>query len=412
MNDPRPRASAEWGAVPRQNGLTPSNERFAAIYRIAGDEAQARERAAAITIEQTVEFPPDLVADADIREGVFGRLEDLEPAPALGGQPTFRATISYANEIAGVELTQLLNVLFGNTSLKPGIRLERFLPSEGVLAAFSGPRFGVAGLRARVGGERRPLLCTAIKPLGLSPASLAAIAGAFARGGIDLIKDDHGLADQPFCRFADRVLACSEAVRAANSRTGHACLYVPNVTASPQDALERAHLAKELGAGGLLVAPGLAGWDTLRILAADPELGLPVLCHPALLGAFHGDPGHGIGHEVVYGVLPRLAGADATIFPSFGGRFSFTEDDCRDLVRGATGPLGSLAPVLPAPAGGMTLDRVSELIRFYGPDIALLIGGDLHRHGPDLAANAARFVASVEEAAAASSPSSSIGFRA
>ena len=32
---------------------------------------------------------------------------------------------------------------------------------------------------------------------------------------------------------------------------------------------------------------------------------------------------------------------------------------------------------VPTPAGGMTLDRVPELLDFYGPDCMLLIGGNL-----------------------------------
>jgi ribulose-bisphosphate carboxylase large chain len=32
---------------------------------------------------------------------------------------------------------------------------------------------------------------------------------------------------------------------------------------------------------------------------------------------------------------------------------------------------------VPVPAGGMTTDRVAEMLDFYGPDIMLLIGGGL-----------------------------------
>jgi len=41
--------------------------------------------------------------------------------------------------------------------------------------------------------------------------------------------------------------------------------------------------------------------------------------------------------------------------------------------------------------GGMSLDRVPELCRFYGKDSILLIGGDLHRHGPNLVENCRKF---------------------
>jgi ribulose-bisphosphate carboxylase large chain len=31
--------------------------------------------------------------------------------------------------------------------------------------------------------------------------------------------------------------------------------------------------------------PGITGMDTMRELAADPSFGLPIFCHPAMLGS-------------------------------------------------------------------------------------------------------------------------------
>ena len=249
------------------------------------------------------------------------------------------------------------------------------LPSA-LTATSRGPRFGLLGLRDYLGIHARPILLTAIKPMGLSPEALATLAADFARGGIDVVKDDHGLANQPFCPFAERVVAVGRAIERANRESGTTCVYAPNVTASPPVAHERARLAKQAGARALLFSPGLGGWDTLRMLADDDELALPVLCHPAFLanrGAY--------SHRVLYGRLPRLAGADATIFPSYGGRFSFTPDECRDLCAGALQPMSGLRACVPFPAGGITLARVPEQVSFYGVDTGLLIGGDLFRHG-------------------------------
>lgn len=47
-----------------------------------------------------------------------------------------------------------------------------------------GPRFGVEGLRQLCGVCSGPLVCTALKPMGKCTAELAAIAYAFAKGGI------------------------------------------------------------------------------------------------------------------------------------------------------------------------------------------------------------------------------------
>ncbi len=367
--------------------------RFLAVYHLTGSRDEARARAEDICLEQTVEYPEDLIPNQDIRDQILGRVASLE---ALGDD-RFEARIEFPIETSGEELPQLLNVLFGNISIKPGYRLVRFELPEELLCRFRGPRFGRTGLRELLGVYDRPLLSTAIKPMGLAPAELAAYARQFALGGIDLIKDDHGLANQSFCRYEDRVRRIADAVRQANSETGFRSIYVPNITAPVDQIIRRARFAREAGAGGCLISPGLVGFDTMRRIADDDPSALPILCHPAFMGSFTMSPTGGIGHGALYGQICRLAGADVVIFPNYGGRFSFSEDECRDIIGGTGCPMGRLRPIFPCPAGGMRVDRVAELCRFYGNDSVLLIGGDLHRHGPSLADNCRRFADQVRE---------------
>src|SRR5512139_2650368 len=139
-----------------------SGERFSVAYRIYGSEKDARAKAEDICIEQTVEFPADCVGPGTIRDHVFGRIESFERRDA----GSFTVVISYAVEIAAGELTQLLNVIFGNTSIKPGIRVEHLDLPGVILDHYKGPRFGREGLRKLLGVPSRPFLCTAIKPMG------------------------------------------------------------------------------------------------------------------------------------------------------------------------------------------------------------------------------------------------------
>ncbi|WP_295451088.1 RuBisCO large subunit C-terminal-like domain-containing protein [uncultured Thiodictyon sp.] len=378
--------------------LTLSGERFTAVYHLSGapTAAQASRRAQDICLEQTVEFPPDLIPSAAIRDQIVGQVASLEPL----GADRWEAVIRYPLEVAGRELTQLVNCLFGNISIKPGIRLTRFDLGESLARLYRGPRFGQAGLRALLGVQDRPLLCTAIKPMGLNPRELADLAYRLALGGIDLIKDDHGLTDQSFCPFDERVSRCTAAVARANRETGGRARYLPNVTAPATEIVRRARLAQGCGAGGLLFCPGLAGLDAMRTLADDDALALPILSHPAFQGSFTLNPDGGLTHGALYGQLNRLAGADATIFPSYGGRFAFTAQECRDIVDATTQPMGALQSIFPVPAGGMGLKWVPELVRFYGRDCCLLIGGDLHAQGADLTANCRGFLAAVRTACA------------
>jgi ribulose-bisphosphate carboxylase large chain len=374
--------------------LTLSGERLRAVYHITGNREEAEERTRAICIEQTVEVPEEVIPDGEIRDNIVGRLVSLREI----GEQTHEAIIDYAIEVAGAELTQLLNNLFGNTSLKPGIRLVTFDLPPGLAAHYKGPRFGRAGLRKLVQVDDRPLLATAIKPMGLSPKQLADLAYSFALGGIDLIKDDHGLADQSFSRFEERVERCAAAVHRANGENGGHSLYLANVTGPVDEFVDRARFAKRHGAGGFLFSAGLTGFDAMRRLADDDSIALPILLHPAFLGFFTTSPSEGISPEAVYGRIARLAGADGTIFPSYGGRFAFTPEQCRAIVHDTECDFGGLESIFPVAGGGMTLERVPEIVEFYGKEAILLIGGDLQRHGPDLVENCRGFIASAREA--------------
>ena len=358
-------------------------------YRLSRgtDRRDAAEFARAIAREQTVEVPPGVGGVAN-EARMIGRLEAVERAPDGGwdapavrsgrrrSPPSrFDARIAYPVAATGTELTQILNVVYGNVSLMRGVRVvDLALPAE-ILAALPGPRFGIGGIRALTGAARRPLLGTAIKPLGLSPAELAGIAAAFARAGVDIVKDDHGLTDQPAAPFAERVGAVAEAVAAASAATGGRTLYLPNVT-GPLDTLEaRLDRVASLGLSGVLLCPGLAGLDAMRAIAAGPRR-LAVMSHPA-----HGQsaPGRrdGIAPDVLFGLLHRVAGADIVVHPDAGGRFDWSEGACEAIAARLRAPLGPMRPALPSPAGGVKIDTAPRSLARYGPDTMLLIGGSL-----------------------------------
>lgn len=363
-----------------------SGERLTAVYDLHGDPSLARGRAEALCVEQTIEFPADLVPDDSIRSDVIGRIESEERLT----DDLVRTTVSYAVETTGHELPQLLNVLFGNSSLLPGIKLvDVHIPAS--LRRYLGrPRFGIEGLRSLVDAPRRPLLATALKPMGSSPERLAAFAYDLAAGGIDMIKDDHSLANQPFAQFDARVKACADAVGRANEDTGGRSLYMPSINA-PFDELDaRLGTAVDAGAGGFLVMPGITGFDHMRAVAARNDVALPIMGHPAFLGGYVSSPVGGISHGVLFGTLMRYAGADMSIFPNFGGRFSFSERACREIADACSSGIDGVPAIMPTPGGGMNRGRVSEMIDFYGHDVVLLIGGDLHRGG-ELRANAEAF---------------------
>ena len=132
------------------------------------------------------------------------------------------------------------------------------------------------------------------------------------------------------------------------------------------------------------------------VSATGPAAPLTYVVASALAGALF-VPGSilAAGSGLLFGPLLRLAGADVVVFPSFGGRFSFTRTQCEAIAEGLRRPFGDVPAALPAPGGGMGLDRVPELLDTYGQDVVLLIGGELHRGG-DLRRAAEEFRAAVE----------------
>jgi ribulose-bisphosphate carboxylase large chain len=342
-------------------------------YVIQAPPAGIEARAEALLLEQTVELPRSAIRDAWVSSHILGRVERIEPA----GPSQFRVEVAHPLATTALDPAQLLNVVFGNCSLQPDVMLEDVeLPDE-ASAWLPGPRLGIAGLRRLTGVAARPLLATALKPMGLDPNQLADLCRTFARAGIDLIKDDHGLADHAFCPFEARVEACLRAVEQTAADTGHRALYVPNLMGTPDRVLRQLDFARAAGAAAVMIAPMVVGLPLLHQLATEAS-GLPILAHPALGGVLRA------GEPVLFGKLFRWYGADAVIFPHAGGRFSYSQETCRRLAAALRKPGPLARPAFPVPAGGIRVDRVPELLTFYGPDCILLIGGSLYQAGDAL----------------------------
>ena len=196
------------------------------LYHVRGDAAGIAARARALAVEQSVEMPVEAIDDAAMLDGIVGRVEDVTD---LGGG-VFAVRIRLAAATTGAEAGQLLNMLFGNSSIHDDVTLVDVALPPDLAAGFGGPRHGLDGLRRRAGASGRALTAAALKPQGLPPAALADLAFRLALGGVDVIKDDHGLADQAYAPFARRVEACAARVRQANAATGAATRYAPSLS--------------------------------------------------------------------------------------------------------------------------------------------------------------------------------------
>jgi ribulose-bisphosphate carboxylase large chain len=333
-----------------------------------GESPEAR--AKAIAFEQTVELPPERVSD-ELVSDVVGRVERLEP----GEDETWLTTISYSSELAGGNFSQLMNLLYGNISLLSGVRLIEVEWSDDLLGRFPGPKFGLAGLRSLSGvEERRPLTCAVAKPLGLSSRELAGLVGQMARAGIDIIKDDHSLADQPTAPFRERASLCQQSVEEANASSGRSAVYFPSLGGRGRELFDNVGFLREIGCRGVVVIPFYVGLDTVAGLAA--ESGLALMAHPAGSGVFF-NPEHGVAPEVYLGQVLRIAGCDAVIYPHAGGRFSMTESTASAVSSNLLSGLGNLRPAAPAPGGSIETAALVDWLDVYGPDSIFVVGSSV-----------------------------------
>ena len=360
---------------------------FEVTYEI--NSSNEKEIIEAIRVEQTIEFPFDL-APSWIQNEVVAHFVSSKKLTEKRSE----IKISFNLDTTGYELPQFLNVLWGNVSMFPEVRITDIQFDEVFLNKFKGPRFGIQGVRKLFNAKSRPILATALKPMGLSAKELAVIAATMVEAGIDLIKDDHSLANQPWATWDERVKIISDAVNTANVKFNRNSIYAPSVNLPSHQIFEKATTARKLGAGALMVLPGVSSFDAMRNIADSDEINLPIMSHPSMLGSLFMNPNHGINHEIVLAKLMRLSGADITVFPNYGGRFSFTKEECLRISHICRNEFSNLKTIFPSPGGGMTLDRIDELVGFFGNDTVLLIGGALHRG--NLLENASNLKKSVE----------------
>ena len=354
-------------------------------YQVESEPDQIAARADALLLEQTVELSRAVTRDPWVRENIVGEVLSIEEI----GAGRYAVALAQPLRATALDPAQFLNVAFGNSSLQADVSLASIEPPDAFFATFKGPRFGVEGLRAKLGAPKRALTFTALKPMGLSPAAMASLAYDFAVAGLDIVKDDHGLADHEFCPFEKRVELCQRAVEKANAETGGATLYAPNLIGGPETALPAARLR---AAGGRRRLDDLADAGRTRLPAraggggdgpADPR--------PSGLRRLRpGRPRRPVrpGFQMVRRGRGHLPASRRTL-----------QLQPRDLpFLGEAAPLrrGRTSTAFPAPAGGIKISRVHEVLEFYGADTLLLVGGSLLETG-DVVGRAKAFVAEVEK---------------
>lgn len=417
-----------------------------ATYRCYDEKADFHKKAQSIAVGLTVGSWTDLPAarqqEMEKHLGQVLSVEVFEPGALANGDSTATAAVSDTSASAGryadiriaypdinfsADIPALLVTVFGKLSMDGKIKLIDLHVSPSFASAFHGPKFGVTGVRELLGVHDRPLLMSIFKSvIGHSAQELGEQFYGQAAGGVDLIKDDEILFDNPLTPIEKRIEVCLNAAQRARAETGQKLLYAVNITGPASGLAAQARKAVAAGANALLLNVLAYGFDTLRELSADPDINVPIAAHPALAGALYPSPHYGIAANVLLGKLMRLCGADLVLFPSpygsvvmpleenlairdslitqdsgdylYTGQTAAAANDDKAINNGIAVPSGSSAEYtlkhaasFPVPSAGIHPGLVPWIIRDFGTDVVVNAGGGIHGHPLGTAAGGRAF---------------------
>ncbi|MBV6714699.1 2,3-diketo-5-methylthiopentyl-1-phosphate enolase [Paenibacillus chitinolyticus] len=383
-----------------------------ATYRCYDDTADFNKKAQGIAVGLTVGSWTDLpeARKAQMQQHL-GHVVSVDVREAGEASPESRRyadiRIAYPDVNFSRDLPALLVTVFGKLSMDGKIKLTDLSFSESFLSAFAGPKYGLQGVRELLGVHDRPLLMSIFKSvIGQDLEGLGEQFYAQAAGGVDLIKDDEILFENPLTPIEKRVAVCMEAARRAYDVTGQKLLYATNLTGPTSKLADQAKKAIDAGANALLFNVLAYGFDTLCELSADPDISVPIMAHPAMAGAFYPSAEYGISASLLLGKLMRVAGADLVLFPSPYGsvvmpreenlaikQVLLTENLEQDYIyrhSPVEGPVGqpsatanesiALKTSFPVPSAGIHPGLVPLILRDFGTDVVVNAGGGIHGH--------------------------------
>ena len=310
------------------------------------------------------------------------KLEDNEKTNHyLGKSVTIgKIKIAYPSINFSQDIPAILTTVFGKLSLDGEVKLIDLELSEKVQSFFSGPSFGVLGIRESLGVFDRPLLMSIFK--GVIGRDLAYLKDQLKQqvlGGVDLVKDDEILFENPLTPFEDRILAGKDVLKNVYEETGHKALYAVNLSGKTFELKDKAKRATELGANVLLFNVFAYGLDVLQSLAEDPEIAVPIMAHPAVSGASTSSNLYGFSSSLLLGKFLRLAGADFSLFPSPYGSVALDRDEAIGIAKNCL-KKDSMKQSFPVPSAGIHPGLVPLLIQDFGIDSVINAGGGVHGH--------------------------------
>ncbi|MEM1154634.1 MAG: RuBisCO large subunit C-terminal-like domain-containing protein [Pseudomonadota bacterium] len=378
---------------------------------IDGEQAAlgiAREQSICATSLQDVDIPADIVdfcakvisveaspdASRDVADRYFLNTPVYGPDSKDGRLLSFRATIAYPLRLFDKSLTRLWNSVFGEVHrlgyLGSVTLLDLQLP-DAYVSAFPGPRYGISGIREKLGVTDRPIFCRSMRPAsGLSTQAMLQLNERVLSGGFDVIKDDELTYDSQRSPFIERVKAMVDMKRRVEDRTGEAKLYFANIIDDLSASLQMAEQAAELGADGVLVSPSAQGFSFVSEVVLRTNL--IILSHNSCADGLTRSPVWGVS-DAVMARLQRAAGADLAVTPGpFATQYQNT-DLSKSFIDACYDSLGDCRSLLPIIQGGKQPAHLASYTEDVGSIDYMIIAAtwlDNHKNGIEAGARAFR----------------------
>lgn len=275
-------------------------------------------------------------------------------------------------------LSSVAGNVFGLKALRNLRLIDLRLPQD-LAKSFSGPQYGIEGIRKLLKVKDRPLVGTIIKPkLGLKTADHAKVAYEAWAGGCDIVKDDENLSSQKFNPFEERLDDTLEARDRAEDETGEKKVYMVNITAETEIVLERADMVAEHGGEYVMVDILTCGWAALQTLR-DQNFRLVIHAHRAGHAAFTKNSLHGIAMRPI-ATVARVIGVDQLHVGTVVGKMSETRAEVLENLDALKGEMHGLKQVMPVASGGIHPRLVPALLETFGKDVVIQAGGGIHGH--------------------------------
>ncbi|MBV6683031.1 2,3-diketo-5-methylthiopentyl-1-phosphate enolase [Bacillus sp. JRC01] len=350
-----------------------------ATYRLPGAKGSFEKKAEGIALGLTVGSWTDLPQLEQEQLLKFkGRVVSINEE---AGEGVGEISIAYPGGNYSNDLPAILTTVFGKLSLDGQVKLINLEFSDDLNRHYPGPRYGIEGIRELASVKDRPLLMSIFKGvIGRDLAYMEDQLRAQARGGVDLVKDDEILFDNPLTPFEERVKNGRRILDEVQQETGKRTLYAVNLTGRTSELRDKARRARDLGADALLFNVFSYSLDVLQELREDENIGLPLMAHPAFAGAVAQAPHHGVAYSLWLGKFLRMTGADFSLFPSPYGSVALEKDQVLAISRELTDEPSPFKKTFPVPSAGIHPGLVPHLVEDFGEECVINAGGGVHGH--------------------------------